>query len=62
MVAALATLYGRGWRRGVLWVVAGNKRARTFYARGGWRPDGVEREGEIGTATTRQLRYARDLP
>jgi GNAT superfamily N-acetyltransferase len=62
MVDALATLSGRGWRRAVLWVLAGNSHARRFYARGGWSPDGVERDGDIGTATTRQLRYARDLP
>lgn len=61
MVDALATLRARGWRRAVLWVLDGNARARDFYARGGWAPDGAEREGDIGPASTRQLRYARDL-
>nr|MDT0657892.1 GNAT family N-acetyltransferase [Micromonospora sp. DSM 115978] len=59
---ALATLHRRGWRRAVLWVLAGNSHARAFYARGGWTPDGIERDDDIGPATTRQLRYARDLP
>ncbi|MEV4757458.1 GNAT family N-acetyltransferase [Micromonospora sp. NPDC049559] len=62
MIDALATLHGRGWRHAVLWVLAGNERARRFYERGGWRPDGVERQGNIGPAVTRQLRYRRDLP
>ncbi|MDG4828639.1 GNAT family N-acetyltransferase [Solwaraspora sp. WMMD1047] len=62
MTDALATLHRRGWRRAVLWVLAGNSHARDFYARCGWTPDGVERDDDIGTATTRQLRYVRDLP
>jgi len=62
MVDALAKLSARGWPRAVLWVLADNVRAREFYARGGWRPDGGERQGEIGPASTLQLRYVRDLP
>jgi GNAT superfamily N-acetyltransferase len=62
MVDALATMHGRGWRRAVLWVLAGNAHARRFYERGGWRPDGVEREAMMGPAVTLQVRYARDLP
>ncbi|AVT31413.1 GNAT family N-acetyltransferase [Plantactinospora sp. BC1] len=62
MVDALAKLHARGWRRAVLWVLVDNAHARNFYARGGWVPDGVEREGAIGPVLTPQLRYARDLP
>ena len=62
MIDALATMYGRGWRRAVLWVLAGNAHAREFYRRGGWAPDGAERQGDIGPVLTHQLRYARDLP
>jgi GNAT superfamily N-acetyltransferase len=62
MADALATLRRRGSRRAVLWVLAGNAHARRFYERGGWAPDGVEREGEVGPAITRQLRYSHDLP
>jgi GNAT superfamily N-acetyltransferase len=61
MIDALATLRRRGFRRGLLWVLADNAHARRFYERGGWTPDGTEREGNIGPAVTRQLRYARDL-
>ncbi|GAA3747430.1 GNAT family N-acetyltransferase [Plantactinospora mayteni] len=62
MVDALAKLRAQGWRRAVLWVLVGNAHARDFYARGGWVPDGAEREGGIGPVLTPQLRYARDLP
>ncbi|PWU57855.1 GNAT family N-acetyltransferase [Micromonospora sp. S4605] len=61
MVDALATMRARGWRRGVLWVLAQNTHARRFYERGGWAPTGQEREDVIGSAVTRQLRYARLL-
>ncbi|WP_422773303.1 GNAT family N-acetyltransferase [Plantactinospora sp. WMMC1484] len=62
MVDALARLRAQGWRRAVLWVLVDNTHARDFYVRGGWAPDGAERDGDIGPAMTRQLRYARDLP
>ncbi|MCW6008408.1 GNAT family N-acetyltransferase [Micromonospora sp. CPCC 205371] len=59
---ALAKLAASGWRRAVLWVLTGNARARRFYERGGWVPDGVEREDHIGTALVRHMRYSRPLP
>ncbi len=61
MVDALGTLRAQGWPRAALWVLAGNAHARQFYERGGWTPDGVERDGDIGPAMTRQLRYSRAL-
>ncbi|BFU46890.1 N-acetyltransferase family protein [Krasilnikovia sp. MM14-A1004] len=45
--------------RAVLWVLADNTRARRFYERGGWAPDGATRDQPIGAETARQLRYAR---
>ncbi len=62
MAAALAELAELDRPRAVLWVLEGNDRARRFYERGGWRPDGVRREGAIGPALTMQLRYTRPLP
>ena len=59
MVDALATVSRNGWGRAVLWVLEGNAHARRFYERGGWRPDGREREELMGAAPTRQLRYTR---
>lgn len=62
MNAALATLHRAGWRQAGLWVYAGNTRARRFYERGGWTPDGVERDALIGSVVARQLYYRRPLP
>lgn len=62
MIDALSTLHGLGWRRAALWVLAENLHARRFYERGGWAPDGAERESAVGSAPTHQLRYVRDLP
>ncbi|MEH1123438.1 GNAT family N-acetyltransferase [Micromonospora sp. CPCC 206061] len=59
---ALAKLSAGGWRRAVLWVLTANTRARRFYERGGWAPDGVEREDHIGTAPVRHMRYVLPLP
>lgn len=58
---ALAAMRAAGWREAVLWVLAGNGHARRFYERGGWAPDGAEREELVGAAPTRQLRYRRWL-
>lgn len=46
-----------GYRRAVLWVIAGNTRARAFYERHGWRSDGTEKREEIGGRVVRELRY-----
>jgi GNAT superfamily N-acetyltransferase len=59
---ALAKLAAGGWRRAVLWVLTSNARARRFYERGGWAPDGVERDDHIGAAVVHQMRYERPLP
>jgi GNAT superfamily N-acetyltransferase len=45
--------------RAVLWVLEGNDRARRFYAKAGWSPDGATRDAPLGGVLTRQLRYAR---
>ncbi len=61
MISALDQLRGYGQPRAVLWVLDGNARARRFYERGGWVADGARREEPIGTASTVQLRYAKEL-
>ncbi len=45
--------------RAVLWVLAGNTRARRFYERGGWVADGETRQAPLGGEVTCQVRYAR---
>lgn len=62
MIDALNTLHRAGWRQAGLWVYAENTHARRFYERGGWAPDGVERDAAVGNAVARQLYYRRPLP
>ncbi len=59
--AVHARLAAGGARRAVLWVLEGNRRARTFYERHEWVADG-EQTDVIGGATVVEVRYARQLP
>jgi GNAT superfamily N-acetyltransferase len=66
--AAMTELAGAGHARAVLWVVAGNRRARRFYEHHGWSADGCEREDQLdrfpgpqGWGTVTEVRYAVDL-
>lgn len=59
--AALAELAARGVERARLWVLEGNGRARRFYERRGWRPDGTSRVVEFEPHPI-DLGYGRDLP
>ena len=52
---ALARIAGRA----TLWVLTANTRARRFYERGGWTPDGTTRVEPIGGEPVEQLRYSR---
>src|SRR5690349_627076 len=60
MLDALPALAGLG-DRAVLWVLAANGRARRFYERGGWAPDGTTRTEAIGGEPVAQVRYGRVL-
>ncbi len=42
-----------------LWVLAKNERARHFYRRHGFQPDGVERLDDVGGAQLLEIRYRR---
>jgi GNAT superfamily N-acetyltransferase len=46
--STLDWLWDRGASSAGLWVVADNVRARRFYEREGWAPDGQERATELG--------------
>ena len=58
--AALDRLRAAGYRRVVLWTLTDNARARRFYAKAGFAPDGATNVlpalGQV-----EELRYARDL-
>lgn len=59
---AIAELAASGFGAAVLWVLAENPVARSFYAKGGWTPDGVERDDALGEVVLHEVRYARPLP
>jgi ribosomal protein S18 acetylase RimI-like enzyme len=61
MENALKQLAEVGGERAVLWVLEDNERARRFYDRGGWSPDGETRVEAIGGEPVKQLRYSRPL-
>ncbi|WP_342786840.1 GNAT family N-acetyltransferase [Streptomyces qinzhouensis] len=50
-----------GHRAMRLWVLKGNARARRFYERAGFLPDGCEEPFEVGGAEVPEVRYARGL-
>lgn len=67
MDAAVATLAARGLTELRLWVLRDNVRARRFYERYGWRPDGVRSTYRLGRGDHRpvdlaELRYVLRLP
>jgi ribosomal protein S18 acetylase RimI-like enzyme len=45
----------------VLWVHPGSARARAFYEREGWQPDGLDREQEVFGVNVPETRYSRSL-
>jgi GNAT superfamily N-acetyltransferase len=61
MLAAEQAMRDLGHGHAVLWVLEANARARRFYERGGWRPDGATSNDDYGGVKLPALRYARDL-
>ncbi|TVT59369.1 N-acetyltransferase [Amycolatopsis rhizosphaerae] len=59
--AALDHLVAHGFEHAVLWVLAGNERARRFYEERGWRPDEVVKDAGIGDRPAPKIRYSRPL-
>ncbi|MGH9010932.1 MAG: GNAT family N-acetyltransferase [Acidimicrobiia bacterium] len=61
LAVATDELRRAGYVEAVLWVLAANHRARRFYEREGWKPDGTEiTDGARGFPVT-ELRYRRSL-
>ncbi|MFF0624268.1 GNAT family N-acetyltransferase [Streptomyces sp. NPDC004296] len=52
----------RGYGALYLWVVHGNARARRFYERAGFAPDGAQEAYDVGGWRVPELRYRRTLP
>ncbi|MFF9478704.1 GNAT family N-acetyltransferase [Streptomyces sp. NPDC014733] len=61
MTAALEHARKAGFGELRLWVVRGNTRARRFYARAGFTPDGTEQTDEMDGVPVPELRYRRML-
>ena len=59
---ARAALSDRGFAQAVLWVLAGNARAKRFYEADGWRPDDGRRSREAWGIVIGETRYRRRLP
>lgn len=54
---AVELLVSGGREPCVLWVLETNARARRFYERSGWRPDGARKDEQRPGATFREVRY-----
>lgn len=50
-----------GFVEAILWVLPGNRRARRFYERAGWRDDGVEQTVDVLGVTVSEVRYRTSL-
>jgi ribosomal protein S18 acetylase RimI-like enzyme len=61
MSAALVALRGAHFDTAVLWVLGTNARARRFYERHGWRPDGTSKLHDWGAFVASDLRYVIDV-
>jgi GNAT superfamily N-acetyltransferase len=59
--AARADLYRLGFRKAMLWVVAGNARAQRFYRADGWSRDESHRAQQVWNVTLDTVRYSRVL-
>ena len=59
--AARSRLFDLGFRNAILWVLAGNVRAKRFYRRDQWTPDGAQRTGEVWGHKVNDVRYRRNL-
>jgi RimJ/RimL family protein N-acetyltransferase len=61
MAVAVDRLREAGFRSATLWVLRDNERARRFYERAGWSPDGAEKDDVVAGATVTEVRYRVDL-
>jgi len=61
MTAALEQLAGTAYTQAVLWVLADNPRARTFYEHHGWQADGGQKMYEVAGERHLEVRYRRRL-
>ena len=61
MAAAIEAMEARGYADAILWVLDDNPRARAFYEREGWAPDGAAKTDEFLGVPVTEVRYRRKL-
>jgi ribosomal protein S18 acetylase RimI-like enzyme len=61
MAEARDRLAEAGFGEAILWVLDGNDRARSFYEREGWSPDGATREENVYDIVSNVSRFRRRL-
>jgi GNAT superfamily N-acetyltransferase len=61
IAAARANLLALGYRKALLWVLAGNARAERFYRIDQWAADGRCRTDSVWGVTVNEVRYQRGL-
>lgn len=61
MSAAVGRMTANGFTDATLWVLDTNDRARGFYAKAGWAPDGVTKTDESSGFPINEVRYRRSL-
>jgi GNAT superfamily N-acetyltransferase len=61
MSAAVVALRAAHFTTATLWVLGTNARARRFYERRGWQPDGTTKLHDWGAFVATDLRYGLDL-
>lgn len=59
--AAVRELERKGFRDVLLWVLEENRRARRFYEKNGFHPEGASMEDSIGGKPLRELLYCRRI-
>ncbi len=57
MQAGVDALREAGYRKAILWVLEDNPRARRFYEREGWEPDGAAKEDDFLGVRVAEVRY-----
>lgn len=62
MSSALEELNRAHFSEAILWVLDANRRARRFYERGGWDPDGAKKHDDTLGFRISEVRYRRKLP
>lgn len=61
LATAVDQLREQGFRQATLWVLESNTRARRFYERNGWAPDGAVKCEERPGFVLKEMRYRIDL-